>query len=195
MDPRPDQRLKMPANESSSSTYNDDVRVPPSSRHTVLCLKDAKSLPKRSIPIVRRERRDSHFIIGIMLSAMTLALWLLPTTSVAKENFTTQCDSLPSLVVSLANDIGVIAASYVPTNSLNVSGAFNQVAFCRVNGSVPYLGNNTVFFEVWLPETVAYNERFLAVGGFQDHSLCPGRELIRRQAMAAWLVELTMPQW
>ncbi|KAK1466072.1 tannase and feruloyl esterase [Colletotrichum cuscutae] len=95
---------------------------------------------------------------------MTLALWLLPTTSVAKAKFSTQCDSLPSLIAALASNIRVITTSSIPTHSLNVSGTFNQVAFCRVNGSVPYPENNNVFYEVWLQESITYNDRFLAVG-------------------------------
>ncbi|KAK1536563.1 tannase and feruloyl esterase [Colletotrichum costaricense] len=156
--------MKMPANESGSSTCSDDGKVPPPPWRVVISLKDAHGLSRCSRPTVRREQRDSKFIIGIMLSAMTLALWLLPTTSVAKANFSTQCDSLPSLIASLASNIGVITTSSIPTHSLNVSGTFNQVAFCRVNGSVPYPENNNVFFEVWLPESIAYNDRFLAVG-------------------------------
>ncbi|KAK1467138.1 tannase and feruloyl esterase [Colletotrichum melonis] len=154
----------MPANESGSSTCNDDGKVPPPPWRVVISLKDAHSLSRCSRPTVRREQRDSKFMIGIMLSAMTLALWLLPTTSVAKAKFSTQCDSLPSLIAALASNIGVITTSSIPTHSLNVSGTFNQVAFCRVNGSVPYPENNNVFYEVWLPESITYNDRFLAVG-------------------------------
>ena len=45
--------------------------------------------------------------------------------------------------------------------SQNVS---NKVPFCRVEGTVPYGSNDTLNFELWLPDVNRYNGRFLAVG-------------------------------
>ncbi|OHF03684.1 tannase and feruloyl esterase [Colletotrichum orchidophilum] len=137
--------------------------MPPSGKSDS-ALKDAQSLSRDSMPTIRGERLNWNFVVGIMLSAITLAFWLLPPASVAKSVFIADCDALPSFIKSSAADNAVITTASILANSLNVSGTFNQVAFCRVNGSVPYSENNTVFFEVWLPETSAYNDRFLAVG-------------------------------
>ncbi|OHW91184.1 tannase and feruloyl esterase [Colletotrichum incanum] len=99
-----------------------------------------------------------------MLPALALALWLLPTQTLGTPNASTDCNTLPDLIKSLVSNLGTIETAFVPTSSFNVSGTFNSIAFCRVNGSVPYPEKNDVFFEVWLPETEVYNGRFLAVG-------------------------------
>lgn len=43
----------------------------------------------------------------------------------------------------------------------------NNAAFCRVIGAIPYGPNNTLNFEVWLPDAGIYNERYLSVGAYQ----------------------------
>ncbi|GJC95900.1 carboxylic ester hydrolase [Colletotrichum higginsianum] len=111
-------------------------------------------------------------IICIMLSTLALALWLLPTRTFGSPSTNTSCDRLPDLMNPA---LGTIATALVPANSLNVSGTFNSVAFCRVNGSVPYPEDNTVFFEVWLPEADSYNDRFLAVDLSQGNGGMAGR--------------------
>ncbi|TQN64277.1 putative esterase [Colletotrichum shisoi] len=85
-----------------------------------------------------------------------LALWLLPTRTFGSPSTDTSCDRLPDLVNAA---LGTIVTASIPANSLNASGTFNSVAFCRANGSVPYPEDNTVFFEVWLPEADSYNDR------------------------------------
>lgn len=40
----------------------------------------------------------------------------------------------------------------------------NTATFCRVVGLMPYGPNNTLNFEVWLPENENYNGRYLSVG-------------------------------
>lgn len=40
----------------------------------------------------------------------------------------------------------------------------NLSTFCRVIGRIPYGPNNTLNFEVWLPDTESYNERYISVG-------------------------------
>lgn len=42
----------------------------------------------------------------------------------------------------------------------------NEVAFCQVVGSVAYGGNETLNFQLWLPDTSIYERRFMAVGTF-----------------------------
>ncbi|KAF3039423.1 hypothetical protein E8E12_009311 [Didymella heteroderae] len=53
-------------------------------------------------------------------------------------------------------DISAVAAQNVTENNL--------ATFCRVIGVIPYGANNTLNFEVWLPELESYNERYLSVG-------------------------------
>lgn len=59
------------------------------------------------------------------------------------------------LAGGLAN-ISTVAAQNVTEN--------NNATFCRVIGVMPYGSNNTLNFEVWLPEAERYNERYLSVG-------------------------------
>jgi hypothetical protein len=42
----------------------------------------------------------------------------------------------------------------------------NTASFCRVIGLMPYGPNNTLNFEVWLPEHENYNRRYLSVGTY-----------------------------
>ncbi|PLB46095.1 putative feruloyl esterase B precursor [Aspergillus steynii IBT 23096] len=47
---------------------------------------------------------------------------------------------------------------------MNVSGTWNSIPFCRLQGSIPYPINNSVLFELWLPDNETYNGRYLSVG-------------------------------
>ena len=60
----------------------------------------------------------------------------------------------------------LLNATFYPTASLNVSGTLNNVSFCEVYSSISYgsNGNDSLAFAVWLPQTLQYNNRFLAVG-------------------------------
>ncbi|KAL7625269.1 hypothetical protein AAE478_004485 [Parahypoxylon ruwenzoriense] len=58
----------------------------------------------------------------------------------------------------------ILNATHIPANTFNASGTFNAVPACRLIGRIPYARNNSVVFELWLPETGDYNGRFLAVG-------------------------------
>ncbi|KAK1982893.1 tannase and feruloyl esterase [Colletotrichum cereale] len=111
-----------------------------------------------------KKRGPSNRLVFIMLSTLALALLLLPPHALGSADASTRCDTLPGSIQSSISNLGAVESAFVPTNALNVSGTFNSIAFCRVNGSVPYPENNTVFFEVWLPDTDLYNGRFLAVG-------------------------------
>lgn len=52
----------------------------------------------------------------------------------------------------------------IPAGGIVVSGVSNQVAFCQVVASVAYGGNETLNFQLWLPDTSMYKGRFMAVG-------------------------------
>ena len=49
----------------------------------------------------------------------------------------------------------------VAAQNLTIS---NTKPLCRVVGQIPYGENNTLNFEVWLPEAEDYNQRYLSVG-------------------------------
>ncbi|KAF2177075.1 tannase and feruloyl esterase [Zopfia rhizophila CBS 207.26] len=57
-------------------------------------------------------------------------------------------------------------STYVEAGGLNISltGQVNQFPFCRVYAQVAYGNNDTLNFEVWLPDAGSYNKRLMAVG-------------------------------
>lgn len=58
-------------------------------------------------------------------------------------------------------------ATAVDAGELHAGQAINNnIAFCRVTGSISYGPglDNTLLFELWLPNNADYNGRYLAVG-------------------------------
>lgn len=91
-------------------------------------------------------------------------------------------------VGGLANISAVAAGNVTLTNA---------ASFCRIEGKIPYGENNTLNFEIWLPDGETYNNRYLSVGMYSIHS-CSNEELRRDdviQAMADSLERLIIRQW
>ncbi|EKG18267.1 hypothetical protein MPH_04462 [Macrophomina phaseolina MS6] len=65
----------------------------------------------------------------------------------------------------------VINATFVEAHALNISGTLNALPFCRLASRLAYGSNDFLTFEVWLPDDVEYNGRFLAVGTFPSCTL------------------------
>ncbi|KAI1776253.1 feruloyl esterase [Hypoxylon cercidicola] len=61
-------------------------------------------------------------------------------------------------------DVTILNSSHIPEKAINISGTLNAIPVCRLFGSVPYAGNNSIIFELWLPPIEKHNERFLVVG-------------------------------
>ncbi|KAI0166939.1 feruloyl esterase [Hypoxylon sp. FL1284] len=61
-------------------------------------------------------------------------------------------------------DISILNSTHIPEKAVNISGVLNDIPVCRLFGSVPYAGNNSVIAEIWLPLTEKHNGRFLVVG-------------------------------
>jgi hypothetical protein len=69
-----------------------------------------------------------------------------------------------------------------------LSSSADGIAYCRVSGSVAYgERDNSVRFELWLPEQKFYNNRFMVVG-----KLLHGFHLIH---FPRWLIRLMTRQW
>lgn len=62
--------------------------------------------------------------------------------------------------------VRVLNATDVAPGALNLSKIVNSVAFCRVQGRLVYgaEGNDTLFWELFLPSTGVYNGNYMAVG-------------------------------
>jgi hypothetical protein len=51
-------------------------------------------------------------------------------------------------------------------NSTLILAYENTSSFCKVLGQVAYGSNDTLNFQLWLPDADSYNGRFMAVGNF-----------------------------
>ncbi|KAI0834695.1 feruloyl esterase [Hypoxylon sp. FL0890] len=69
--------------------------------------------------------------------------------------------SLPRIGVP---GLTILNSSHVPEKSINIDGTVNAISLCRLFGKVPYAGNNSVIFELWLPAAENYTGRFVVVG-------------------------------
>ena len=70
---------------------------------------------------------------------------------------------LPEGVEVTATPIAAWSLS-IPNGLTNITG--NKFALCRVTGTIAYgdNGNDTLNFELWLPDKSTYNGRYVAVG-------------------------------
>lgn len=93
-----------------------------------------------------------------------LACPALAAIQPSQQDSATRCDHLPGFVHSNIHNTNSVKTSFVEAHRVNESGVLNSVPFCRLSGSIPYTGNNSVLFEVWLPERESYNGRYLSVG-------------------------------
>lgn len=92
------------------------------------------------------------------------ALALFPNVqSLALLKPTQDCSS--TFILSLARSFSgqptiILNATLIPANSRGG----NEYDYCQVIGKVAYPSNNTLNFQVYLPEATAYTGRFMAVG-------------------------------
>lgn len=104
----------------------------------------------------------SHLLIIFASSFSYLASgYIYPLTGTA-----TQCESFGSSQVTGLDSV-ILNSTSVAAGALSIDGVNNSIAFCRVFASVSYAGsNNSVIYEVWLPDSSYYNGRYLSVGKF-----------------------------
>ena len=57
-------------------------------------------------------------------------------------------------------EVTIINSTLVPANSTGSS----EFEYCQLYGKIAYAGNNTLNFQVYLPDATAYTGRFMAVG-------------------------------
>ena len=60
----------------------------------------------------------------------------------------------------------LVNSTLVPEGGVEVLNVTNALAFCRVFGQVSYGGNDTLNFQLWMPDVLAYEGRFMAVGEY-----------------------------
>ena len=100
-------------------------------------------------------------LVYILLASTTPFVAAIPQASVDDA-----CASLVTgdgYVVS-ASRIAVDTLSEIPAVAAQSPTISNTKPLCRVVGQIPYGENNTLNFEVWLPEADVYNERYISVG-------------------------------
>lgn len=92
---------------------------------------------------------------------------MLPLFATAVAGDEASCSTLAGNSGPLnVNGTVLTNSTWIPAGAKNVSGTFNAAAFCEVSGTVSYGTNDSVVFEVWLPDENVYNGRFLAVGQY-----------------------------
>ncbi|KAK4545620.1 hypothetical protein LTR36_002573 [Oleoguttula mirabilis] len=97
--------------------------------------------------------------------ANTLCLLFSTASALVLPQTTPNCTSFVTSVSLASLNATFLNATYYPTGSLNVSAILNTVPFCEVYASVSYgTGNDTLAFALWLPDTLQYEDRFMAVG-------------------------------
>lgn len=100
------------------------------------------------------------------LTCILLAYAASFVAAVPQASVDDACASLvtgDSYVVS-ASRIAVDKLAEVPAVAAQNPTMSNTKPLCRVVGQIPYGENNTLNFEVWLPEAGSYNQRYLSVG-------------------------------
>lgn len=98
----------------------------------------------------------SYFMALVALVALAQSLVLpelIQNCSTFAKDFT---ESMTSQNATIIN------STLVPANS----AAGNNYTFCKVLGQVAYEGNNTLNFQLYLPEAMAWTGRFMAVGQY-----------------------------
>lgn len=95
---------------------------------------------------------------------------LIPLVAVgavtAQSDLQSQCSHLSTLVSAHIRNVQSPRSAFIDVHGMNVSGIWNSVPFCRFQGLIPYPDNNSVLFEIWLPDNETYNGRYLSVGAF-----------------------------
>ncbi|KAK8109906.1 hypothetical protein PG999_008043 [Apiospora kogelbergensis] len=69
-----------------------------------------------------------------------------------------------SVKSSLDSESRVLNATYHEAGTLNTTNGPNSKPLCRIFGEADYANNNTILFQLWLPASGDYNNRFLVVG-------------------------------
>jgi hypothetical protein len=99
------------------------------------------------------------FILVVLVSGLSaVAAYFVPHPSEKVQS--NNCASLKN------GENYTIGTNLVQAGALSIQNltGVNNATFCRVLGQIPYGNNNTINFEVWLPETSEYNGRYLSVG-------------------------------
>jgi feruloyl esterase len=103
--------------------------------------------------------------LSLAISLFAVALLLPHVKSLVLPKPSQDCSIFAkSLVKSFSGqEITIVNSTLVPANSPNK----NEYEYCQVIGKVAYASNDTLNFQVYLPDSTAYNGRFMAVGKFK----------------------------
>ena len=101
------------------------------------------------------------------MKSMKISLGALSLLSSAVQSFvlpapTRDCSTFAATLAKTfaGQTTTIVNATLIPANS--TSG--NEYEYCQVIGKVAYGGNNTLNFQLYLPDATAYTGRFMAVG-------------------------------
>lgn len=109
-------------------------------------------------------KSQNHRAVDKMLrqvSVLFFAAALPPALSLKVQQHASKC---VSLAMGTSNGRGIINATFIAAGGLSVDGVNNTVPFCRIFATEKYALNNSVLYEVWLPEQAEYSGCYLSVG-------------------------------
>ncbi|KAM0500928.1 hypothetical protein ACHAP8_004647 [Fusarium lateritium] len=75
-----------------------------------------------------------------------------------------KCASLAQSTCLVEHNATILSTTYHAVGALNISGTHNKIPFCEICASVQYGNNNSLIFELWLPDANHYASRFMAIG-------------------------------
>lgn len=108
-------------------------------------------------------------LLGLGAGMVAILCAVLSTSS--QTSFEKRCNGIQNLLLSRnVSSFNVNEVTFVPAASLSVTHPLapitktNDRPFCRIVGQTPYSLNNSVAFEVWLPDTATYDSRLVVVG-------------------------------
>jgi hypothetical protein len=111
-------------------------------------------------------------IYPVAIAVVVPGLLTSPAHSFVLPNPTKNCSNFAEAIAkSLAGQqTTIINTTLVPATSTSQ----NVYEYCLVNAQVAYTRNDTLVFQMFLPDAAAYTGRFLAVGEFILCSLLYG---------------------
>jgi len=99
---------------------------------------------------------------------LTLACLISSLRAFDISSTSQKCNAFAQSGITGNSSVTLIRSTLIAEKTLNISSSLNTFAFCRVIAKIAYgsNANDTLNFEVWLPDPEDYNGRFMAVGKF-----------------------------
>lgn len=95
--------------------------------------------------------------------APSILLSMILASAFDTRQDTSQCAALVVDAVGGSNS-GILNATSIAAGDFSIDGVNNTVPFCRIFAVEIYGANNSLLYEVWLPDSTVYNGRYVSNG-------------------------------